>query len=206
MLRWCALLGLVVALCQPAVASAAAGLGIPRAASEGTSGKVFLTQEEALALAFPKCEVKRRTLTLDEDELKRAAELAGKDVEVDQRVVYAYEGFKDGKLVGTAYFDAHRVRTLKEVLMFVVDGDAKIQRLEMLSFGEPEEYIPRGKWYAQFVGKKLDEGLRLKGDIKGVTGATLTATATTAAARRTLALHAVIAEKKKRESPVPPAR
>jgi hypothetical protein len=65
----------------------------------------------------------------------------------------------------------------------------------MLSFGEPEEYIPRTKWYAQFMGKGLQDDLRLKGDIKGVSGATLTATATASAARRTLALHAVACAK-----------
>jgi len=159
---------------------------------------VFLTQEEALELAFPKCDVKRTVIALSEAEHKRAAELAGKGVDVDQRIVYAYEARRDGKLVGTAYFDKHRVRSLEEVLMFVVDGAAKIQRLEMLSFAEPEEYIPRGKWYAQFLGKKLDDDLRLKGDIKAVTGATMTAVATTDAARRTLALHAVIAEREKK--------
>jgi hypothetical protein len=46
------------------------------------------------------------------------------------------------------------VRTLDEVLMFAVDGKGRIQRLEMLSFGEPEEYIPRSKWYAQFDGQE----------------------------------------------------
>ena len=56
---------------------------------------------------------------------------------------------------------------------------------------EPEEYLPRPSWYAQFIGKRLDDDLRLKRGIKGVTGATLTARATTDAARRLLALHAV---------------
>jgi hypothetical protein len=204
MQRASALLLVLANLGLPAGASASAGgstsapapPAVP-AVSAVSGGKVFLTQEEALGLAFPKCDLTRRTITLDEKERKRASELAGKDVDVDRRVVYAYEAVREGKPVGTAYFDAHRVRTLDEVLMFVVDPEAKIQRLEMLSFGEPEEYIPRGKWYAQFLGKKLDEDLRLKRDIKGVTGATLTAAATTDAARRTLALHAVIAERKK---------
>jgi hypothetical protein len=156
------------------------------------SGRVFLTQEEALKLAFPNCEITRRSHCLDEAQRKRAAELAGKDVDTNRRMVWAYEARRDGKLVGTAYFDAHRVRTLDEVVMFVVDGEARLARVELVSFGEPEEYIPRGRWYAQFQGKRLDDGLRLCGDIKGVSGATLTATATAQAARRTLALHAVL--------------
>ena len=61
-------------------------------------------------------------------------------------------------------------------------------------FAEPKDYLPRAKWYAQFVGCKLDGRLRLKRGIKGVTGATLTARATTGAARRMLALHQVLEE------------
>ena len=161
----------------------------------GKGGKVFLTQEEALELAFPKAEVKRSTEYLTEEELGRAAKLAGKGVKVERRVVYVYEARQAGKLVGTAYFDAHKVRTMQEVLMFTVDTAGRIGRVEILSFAEPLDYIPRGNWYAQFKGRVLDDDLRLKKDIKGVTGATLTARATTAAARRTLALHTVLTER-----------
>jgi len=182
--------GIILALLAPLLAAPAAS-GAGPALPPAPPAKVFLTQAEALKLAFPDCAVERRTIYLTEEERQHAAELAGKGVEVENRVVYAYEARKDGKLVGTAYFDAHRVRTLDEVLMFAIDDKGRIQRLEMLSFGEPEEYIPRTKWYAQFTGKSLQDDLRLKGDIKGVSGATLTATATASAARRTLALHAV---------------
>ena len=57
---------------------------------------------------------------------------------------------------------------------------------------EPEDYIPRGNWYGQFKGKKLNAGLNLRRDIKGVTGATMTARATLSAVRRSLAIHEVI--------------
>jgi hypothetical protein len=191
------LAGVLAALCLLA-APAASGTAAPAPA-----GKVFLTQDEALKLAFPECAIERRTIYLDDEDRKRVAELAGKGVDVDRRLVYVYEARRADKLVGTAYFDAHRVRTLDEVLMFVLDAEARIQRLELLSFGEPEEYIPRGKWYAQFHGKALSDDLRLKGDIKGVSGATLTAEATAHAARRTLALHAVVAAKGRRAASLP---
>ena len=166
------------------------------AATAGGKGRVFLTREEALALAFPRCEIERKRLVLTKQEQARSSKLAGKDVEVESRMVFAYEGRRDGKLVGTAYFDAHKVRTLDEVLMMVVDDEERLRRVEMLSFSEPEEYIPRGPWYQQFVGKKLSDDLRLKGDIKGVTGATLTANATSRAARRVLAVHGVLGDRK----------
>src|SRR5262249_16360316 len=100
----------------------------------------------------------------------------------------AYVASKDGKVVGTAYFDTHVVRTLAETLMVVVSPAATIARIEVLSFSEPEEFLPREHWYEQFPGRSLDDELSVKRGIRPVSGATLTAGATTEAARRVAAL------------------
>lgn len=155
------------------------------------AAKVFVTVDEALKLAFPGCEVTRRTAFLKPEQLKRAQELAG--AEVPSALVTYYTATKGGRQpAGTAYFDTHRVRTLPETLMIVVDPQGKVGRIEVLSFREPEEYLPRGAWYEQFHGRALDPDLQLKRGIRPVTGATLTARATTDAVRRVLALHQVI--------------
>jgi hypothetical protein len=176
-----------------------------RAAPVG--GKVFMTRDEALELAFPKCEITRGTSFLSEAEQARVAKLSGVDFE--SAIVHPYVATLKGKLVGTAYFDTHRVRTLRETLMVVVGPDDKLIRVELLSFAEPRDYIPRESWYAQFKGLPLDEELQLKQKVKAVTGATLTARATTSSARRMLALHKTLAaiererleaERKKREA------
>ena len=165
-------------------------------------GKVLLTVEEALALAFPECHVERRTVYLTEEEQAHARELAR--IPLDVRVVRPYVATREGKLVGTAYFDNHRVRTKNEVVMFVVGPDDRLQRFELCSFAEPAEYIPRAAYYAQFQGKKLDDELDLRRGIRSVAGATLTARAGAEAARRTLALHGVIAERERgRPAPHP---
>jgi hypothetical protein len=152
--------------------------------------KVFLSVDEALALAFPGCEIDRRTVYPTEEQLARAREIAGQ--EIPAGVVRPYVARCDGGYGGVAYFDTHRVRTLPETLMVVVDPGERVRRVEILSFQEPEDYIPRGPWYEQFLGEPLSEDLRLGRDIHGVTGATLTARATTEAVRRMLALHEVI--------------
>ena len=71
---------------------------------------------------------------------------------------------------------------------------ATVGRIEVISFDEPEEYIPRSVWYEQFDGESLDDDLRLARGIDGVTGATLTARATTNAVRRVLAVHQALEE------------
>jgi hypothetical protein len=58
----------------------------------------------------------------------------------------------------------------------------------MLAFHEPPEYGPPSNWLAQFDHQALDDELRVRGDIDGITGATLTANAITASVRRVLAV------------------
>lgn len=155
------------------------------------SARVFLTVDEALELAFPGCRVERKTVYLTDEQVARARELAGGGVE--SALVHPYvarcEGGEGG---GVAYFDNHRVRTLPETLMVVVGPDDEVARIEVLAFREPPDYIPRDAWYDQFTGRELDPELALKRGIRGVTGATLTARATTEAVRRVLALHRVV--------------
>ncbi len=107
-------------------------------------------------------------------------------------MVYAYEARRDGKLIGTAYFDRHRVRSKQELVMVVVTPESKVLRIEVIAFGEPLDYLPRGNFYQQFLGRGLKDKLTTKGNVRSVVGATLTVNATTAAVRRLLATHQVI--------------
>jgi len=166
-------------------------------AAAALEAKVFLTREEALKLAFPGAAVERRIAYLTEAQQKEARKLSGEE-ELPSPLVTSYAATRDGRIVGFAYFDAHLVRTMPETIMVVVDPAGSIRRIEVLSFDEPEEYMPRPGWYAQFAGRLLDDELSLKCGIRPVTGATLTARATTDAARRVLALHRVL-------HPPPPA-
>ncbi len=170
----------------------AAGIALLVAGSSPGQARVFLTLEEALELALPGCAIERRTVYLTEAQLARARALAG--VAIDTALVHPYAARRDGKLVATAYFDAHRVRTQPETLMIVVDPEGRVQRIELLAFAEPPDYIPRAGWYRQFEREGLGENLQLQRGIRPVTGATLTARATTEAVRRVLAIHRVLAE------------
>jgi Na+-translocating ferredoxin:NAD+ oxidoreductase RnfG subunit len=155
--------------------------------------KVFLSQEEALKLAFPGAAVERKTAFLTDAERDEIGKLAGGAKPAGLQPYYVAR--KDGALVGTAYFDVHVVRTQNEVLMVVVKPDGSVGRVEVLSFSEPEEYLPKANWYGQFPGKTLNEELSEKRAIRPVTGATLTVRATTEAVRRVLALHRVLGKK-----------
>ncbi|HJW14896.1 MAG TPA: FMN-binding protein [Thermoanaerobaculia bacterium] len=165
-------------------------------AAAPAAAKVFLTQEEALKLAFPGATVERRTAFLTEAEQKEVVRMSGGPP--PSALAVAYLATKDGHPAGTAYFDTHVVRTQPETVMIAISPAGTIARIEVLSFSEPEEYMPREHWYAQFPGKGLDDELSVKRGIRPVSGATLTARATTEAARRVLALHQVLARRVKK--------
>ena len=156
------------ALCPGAAASGA--LTSLVATSPAPAGKVFMDRDEALELAFPGCAVKRTTVYLDREQVKLIEQRSR--VSFEGSMLYPYRAMRDGKLVGTAYFDTHRVRSKRETLMVVVGADGAVGRVEVLAFGEPVDYIPRDRWYGQFDGRSLDADLSLGRKIRGVTGAT----------------------------------
>ena len=167
--------------------------GAVAAPLSGAAQAPRLTQAEALRLAFPEAtRVERRTAFLTPADLARARALAGRGVPIDQRVITYYVGWRETAPLGVAYFDAHRVRTLTEVLLIVLAPDGAVRRVEVVRFDEPLQYVAPEAWRAQFQGRRLDDRLALQRAICPLTGATLTAEAATRAVRRVLALHAVI--------------
>jgi hypothetical protein len=180
-------------MCSSARGVARAGIafGLLLALPAGSAGAmVLMTVEEALGLAFPDCEVERETIFLTEEEVSTAGEMAHRPQA--RALVVRYVARRDGALFGTAYFDTHQVRTLDETIMVVVRPDGTIDRVEVISFGEPPDYLPREGWYRQFDGRRLNGDLEIDRGIRAVTGATLTAEATTSAARTVLAIHELI--------------
>ena len=155
---------------------------------------VFETQEQALARAFPPpARVVRSTSFLSEEQLEAARKAA--QAPVDSAIVTRYAAFgPDGTFLGAAYFDAHVVRTAREVLMVVVAPDRSVRSVDVLAFGEPQDYLPRGGWLKRVEGKRQEDGLFVGRALAHVTGATLTTRAIAAAVRRVLAVHSLLGE------------
>lgn len=154
--------------------------------------ETYKTLDDALREAFPDAAVTRGTVALTEAQAARVTELS--DENVDSLLVYPYTATRDGAVVGTAYFDAHRVRTLPETLMVVVDPSGRVARVEVLAFHEPREYLAPPPWLERWIGRELNEDLMLRRDVDGITGATLTARSVTKAVRQILAIHQALHE------------
>src|SRR5258707_15097780 len=124
-------------------------VGLAALAAGPRAAETFLSVDGPLRLAFQSCKVERRTVFLTPEQLAGARKLAGG--EIKSALVNPYHATCAGKAAGTAYFDAHVVRTLPETLMVVVDPAGKVSRVEVLAFAEPEDYLPPGRWYGQFL-------------------------------------------------------
>ena len=149
-----------------------------------------ITREEALRFAFPDATIQSSIVFLTDQEKKIVEETSG--AELSSALVARYVAVRSQTVVGRAYLDTHVVRTKKESLLVILDPDGRVKRVEVVAFLEPPEYQPNRKWYEQFEGKELNKELQLKRQIHPVTGASLTARATTEAVRRVLAIDQIL--------------
>jgi hypothetical protein len=148
--------------------------------------EVFHSKESALRLAFPGADtVDKREIFLSGEQVEEVERLAR--VQVPSRLVTIYVGLENESPLGYAFIETHQVRTLPETILIVIDPGGRVRDIYMLAFHEPPEYGPSERWLGQFQGRPLTDDLSLRGDLAGIAGATLTATAITAAVRKTLA-------------------
>lgn len=162
----------------------------------GAWARLLMTQQDALALAFPGASIERRTAYLS-DEQRRLAAQAGR-VKVESRLWTYYVGTSSAGVLGYAYFETHTVRTMPETFMAVVAPNGGLRFVELLAFSEPDDYRPRPRWLEQFFNRRLNERLLLRRSIRNIAGATLTSQALTDGVRRVLAVHAALHQGKER--------
>jgi hypothetical protein len=155
----------------------------------------IITREEALRAAFPGAEIRYAPVFLTDSEMKEVSAISGTNVTT--ALVARYKAIVDQKEIGRAYLDTHLVRTKKESLLVILTHEGKVRRVEVVAFLEPPEYMAPDRWYRQFDGKDLENGLRVNRDIHAVTGASLTAQATTDAVRRVLAIDRLALQKER---------
>jgi hypothetical protein len=153
-----------------------------------------ISREEALKSAFPGAEIRSQVIFLTVAEKTEVEKKSG--AKVSTELVAMYTAHQNGIEVGRAYLDTHVVRTKKESLLILLNPNGTLKRVEVVAFLEPSEYLPSERWYQQFEGKALDDDLKLQREIRAVTGATLTAIATTEAVRRVMAIDSVVQREK----------
>jgi hypothetical protein len=161
------------------------------AAATPAAAEVYLSQREALALAFPDADrIEKKSVALDDAQADVVERLSGAPLE--SRLVTLHQGFRGEQLLGYALIDVHTVRTLPEAFLVRLTPDGRVASLRMLAFYEPSEYKPPDRFLAQFDARQLEPELRVGGAIHGIAGSSLSARAVTTGVRRSLALYQVL--------------
>ena len=155
------------------------------------AAKTFATREVALQRAFgTEAEIERRTAFLTPAELDSARALAAAPIAA-ARVSY-HEASRGDSLLGRAYLDTHPVRNEYETILIIVSPAGETQRVEILAFDEPEDYLPPARWLQTLTHRSLSRRLRPGDAVDAISGATLSARAATEAVRRVLALDRIL--------------
>ena len=134
--------------------------------------KVYSTKTEALESAFPDAvKVERKNIFLTPDDIERIEESS--KTKVESKLFTYYRAVDEEGTMGYAVIQSHVVRTKSVVYMAIIGTDGEVDRIDVLAFYEPEEYLPSKRWLAQFIGKKLSERLWIHRDIQAISGATI---------------------------------
>ncbi len=152
---------------------------------------MFLSQREALEQAFPDADrIEQQTYLLDDAQAEAISKLARSRLE--SRLIKIHTGRRGDEILGHAFIDVHRVRTLPEAFLVVLTPEGKVRSLRLLAFYEPPEYAPPERWLRLFDDKRLDPALKIGGDIHVIAGSTLSSRAVTDSVRRSLAAFEVL--------------
>jgi Na+-translocating ferredoxin:NAD+ oxidoreductase RnfG subunit len=107
---------------------------------------------------------------------------------IDSTKIRFYVVKKENQVEGYAVLLIQKIRTKKAVILYLIDKNVKIKNIEILAFHEPSEYKPYNTWKESFVGKGMNDDVRMGYGVPTISGATLSARALTNAARIALAI------------------
>lgn len=159
--------------------------------AQPVEAKVFASQKQALAEAFPEASrIDRRTFVLRKDDVTKIEALTGEKAAA--KVVVIHVAYQAETILGFAEIAVHTVRTQPEAMLIVLSPDGRVRSVRIIAFHEPLDYLPTERWYQQFAGKGRGDGLHLGREIHGVVGATLSARAAVDGIRRMLAYWEVL--------------
>lgn len=155
---------------------------------EMTHAEVFLTEDEALKLMFPKSDRIRKDVIRLTPEIKAQIEerIGWKFPEQDFEVHIAETGARiDGYVVLQNTIGKHKPMTY----MVGVDNQGQVSDVELLVFREARGSEVRTKRFnSQYEGKTVLDPVRINKDIINISGATMSVRSISAGVKRVLVL------------------
>src|SRR5581483_2208552 len=154
--------------------------------SQHCYGVQYFTVEQARQLMFADAkEFVPAPLKLTGEQAKEIERISGVRVRTPEQAVWVARA--DGKSLG--WFIVDEVYGKHELITYAVAlaADGSVRQIEVLEYREGYGYeIRNPNWRRQFVGKRVDDPLKLDQDIKNITGATLSCRHVTEGVKRLL--------------------
>lgn len=141
--------------------------------------EVFYTTEDALKVLLPQAQnIKEETKTLSEAQKGTISKIAALqfDPELDKEFHF-YIGQTNGQVTGYAVKDTVKGKWGPIHYMLALEPDGKIKDVVVLELKERRgRPVKERRFLDQFIGKTINDPIKLKKDIKGVAGATISST------------------------------
>ncbi len=156
-----------------------------------TNAETLLSINEGLKNAFPNAtDFKRNAVTLSEaqrQDIEKKADISFETHPLENVVLFT--ALMDDKILGYAFEDTVNGKWGPIHYLLILDPEGKIMNVHVLDFKEKRGRPAAKKSFTnQFIGKNITNPLRLRRDINGVTGATITSTSLTDGIRKLLYL------------------
>lgn len=149
----------------------------------------FYTPDEALKAVLPSAkEFKEETKTLTEEQKKIIEKSANVKFNADyDKEFHWYKGTADEKVVGYACIDIVPGKWGPVKFMMGVSPDGKVTDIAVMALSERRgRPVKERKFLDQYIGKSISEPLKMKKDIRGIAGATITSRGVTEGIRKVL--------------------
>ena len=155
---------------------------------EMSMAEVYLTEEEAIKLMFPKSElVKKNLLRLPTDKKMAIEERIG--WKFPEETFEVYIGETGTQVDGYAFVQNTIGKHKPMTYMVGVDARGRVSNVELLVFRESRGSEVRTKRFnVQYEGKTASDPVRLNKDIINISGATMSVRSMTAGIKRVLVL------------------
>jgi len=150
----------------------------------------YLTEDQAASIFFPGVKLEPRSMELSLPEMKKIEKASGGRVPSSQIRVWwgpQHQAMIIDRVLGKHEFITYAV---------AISPEGKIKGIEIMEYRETYGYqIREPQWRGKFVGKSIQDSLKLDKDIPNISGATLSSKHVTGGVRRVLRTYEILKSK-----------
>lgn len=164
--------------------------------------KILLKKDQALKQMFPDVdEIITETKIVTPEDLNQLKDRMGgrlflyqkgsKSKNLSEKNEYTfYFGVKNGERIGVAVIEIQPGKWGPVKFIIALDMEGKVQNLAVMSFVEKRgRPIARRSFLKQFLGKGRKDPIKIRKDIRAITGATISSRSVTFTVRKVIALY-----------------